>query len=359
VFEMAVEKRKSADKIATGITHKHTQTKHLLRTISPNSIAVIYHHDLDDLAAEGLIRARVQLVVNAGKTMSGKVPLLGPLMILEQGIPIVEIDPCWFSAINDGCQLSLLESGLLMSGQIIPCTVFTRNEWLQSYQKALSSFPGQLPQFIDNSLAFARLEKELVLTPIRYSGLRTRLAGRPVVVVIRGKDFVKDLRALRPYIKHRKPVLIGVDGGADALLEHGHKPDLIVGDMDSVSNHALHCGAELIVHAYANGNAPGLGRIEQLGLSAHTLYACGTSEDLALLLAYDHDCEIIVTIGAHSHMQDFVEKGRQGMGSTLLVRMKVGSKLVDAKGFHMLLKSAESGGLGSRIRRRLTSWLKS
>jgi uncharacterized membrane-anchored protein len=129
-----------------------------------------------------------------------------------------------------------------------------------------------------------------------------------------------------------------VDGGADALLENGFRPDLILGDMDSVSDEALLCGAELVVHAYPDGRAPGLARVEKLGMTATTMPVPGTSEDAAMLLAHGQGAELIVAVGTHSNMIDFLEKGRAGMASTFLVRLKVGSILVDAKGVNKLYR---------------------
>ncbi|MDF2960002.1 MAG: thiamine pyrophosphokinae [Paenibacillus sp.] len=336
---MAVSKKRSLQQ--TGVTQGKAQadriTKRLLRSLSPGSVAVIFHDDLDELAANGLIQAGVKAVINAGQTMSGKIPGHGPLLLLERGIPIVEIDPIWFPMIPNRQELLVKDEEIITGdGLIIPCHPFTKEKWLHLYQTAKDTIHEQLREFIDNTLAYALAERELVLQPLQCPDMKTVLRGRHVLVVVRGREFRQDLAALRSYIRRERPVLIGVDGGADALLDHGFRPDLIVGDMDSVSDAALSCGAELIVHAYRNGEVPGMGRLNALGLQAITLTSCGTSEDLALLLAHDHHCEQIVTVGLHSHMYDFLEKGRQGMGSTLLVRMKVGGKLTDAKGIGKL-----------------------
>jgi uncharacterized membrane-anchored protein len=158
--------------------------------------------------------------------------------------------------------------------------------------------------------------------------------------VVRGYDYKADLKALRTYIREVKPILIGVDGGADALVEEGYKPDIIIGDMDSVADATLKCGAELIVHAYAGGRAPGLSRLQELGLSATVFEAAGTSEDIAMVLAYEKSAELIVAVGTHANLVEFLDKGRQGMSSTFLVRLKVGGKLVDAKGVNKLYRSS-------------------
>jgi len=160
-----------------------------------------------------------------------------------------------------------------------------------------------------------------------------------VLIVVRGYDYKQDLASLRPYIREYRPVLIGVDGGADALLEAGYLPDVIVGDFDSVSNKALSCGAELVVHAYRDGRAPGLERVHQLGREAVIFPSTGTSEDIAMLLADDKGATIIVAVGTHATLVEFLDKGRSGMASTFLTRLRVGGKLVDAKGVSQLYRS--------------------
>jgi uncharacterized membrane-anchored protein len=157
--------------------------------------------------------------------------------------------------------------------------------------------------------------------------------------VVRGYHYKEDIATLRPYLREYRPVLIGVDGGADALLEAGYLPDVIVGDFDSVSTKALTCGAELIVHAYRDGRAPGLERVHQLGRDAVIFPSTGTSEDIAMLLADDKGAELIVAVGTHGTLEEFLDKGRSGMASTFLTRLRVGSKLVDAKGVSMLYRS--------------------
>ncbi|UQZ82034.1 thiamine pyrophosphokinase, catalytic domain [Paenibacillus konkukensis] len=345
---MAITNSKTtAVPIAKGTARKHRVTKELLRIIRPGCIAVIDHDDLDDLAAEGLIAAGVTCVVNAGQTMTGTAPVTGPLLLLERGVPVMEIEGSALSFINDDEELTVTAESITAGKRTIPCAAFTRERWLYFYKQAHHGHHERLREFIDNTLAYADKEKDLVLKPLYCPELRVRLEGRHVLVVTRGRDYKQDLAALNGYIEAYAPVFVGVDGGADALLEQGYRPDLIIGDMDSASDRALRCGAELVVHAYPDGEAPGLGRIRKLGLEAAVLSSCGTSEDIALLLAYDHQCEKIVTVGGHSHMFDFLEKGRKGMGSTVLVRMKIGSKLTDAKGIALL-----NCGLDKRLRKQ-------
>ncbi len=63
-----------------------------------------------------------------------------------------------------------------------------------------------------------------------------------------------------------------------------------------------------------------------------TICIPGTSEDAALMLAYHNNAELIVLIGGHSCMKDFLAKGRQGMASTFITRTLIGDKLLDCKG---------------------------
>jgi uncharacterized membrane-anchored protein len=303
-----------------------------------------------------LIEAGVKAVINAGKTMSGRIMTKGPLMLLQSEIPVLEINPLWFPFFQDGMSIELNESGISFEHIVIPCTLFTRSRWSQLYEQAAGCFHERLAGFIDNSLYYADKERSFILSPFPCPRLRTKLEGSHVVVVSRGNGYREDLDTIRAYIKRNRPVLVAVDGGADALLGNGFVPDLIIGDMDSVTDAALRCGAEIIVHSYSDGRSPGLERVRSLGLTCETLSAPGTSEDIALLLAYEMKAEWIVSIGAHSHMNEFLEKGRAGMGSTLLVRMKIGGKLIDMKGIHYL-QSREKRGLFQRFgRSSLWEW---
>lgn len=314
-------------------------TKVLLRDLPPGRIVVLQHRDLDEVAAQELIDQKVKAVINCELTMSGRYPTHGPLMLLQEQIPIWEADAAAFEAFRTNAEITVYEDRILLEDQEISCSPFTREKWLSMQQQANERTTQLMEHFIDNTLTYAMREMHAVMGPLPHIALQTNMEDRHVLIVSRGKGYKKDLLAAKAYIAEVKPVLIGVDGGADALLECGYLPHLIVGDMDSVTDKALSCGAEIVVHAYADGAAPGLSRIDALGLSAHVLPCFGTSEDMALLLAFEKRCEVLVTVGARTHMIDFLEKGRAGMGSTLLVRMKIGARLVDIKSIGILYKS--------------------
>lgn len=312
-------------------------TKALLRSIQPHRIAVLVHENIDEMAAHGLIEAKVKAVINAAPTMNGHYPLYGPAILLRAGIPIIEIARQDYYAFEDDMDIIVDQSSFIqLSEHTIASVPFTLERWMILNEQAQNNIGKQLNHFIDNTLNYAALEKNMVISPMSLPFIKTVLHNKPVLIVVRGRGYKQDLLTLQHYINTVKPVLIGVDGGADAMLRLGYKPDLIVGDMDSVSDEALYSGAELIVHAYRDGRAPGLQRLHELNLNAATIEASGTSEDVALLLAYEKKAKQIVTVGAHTCMNEFLAKGRKGMGSTMLVRMKVGAKLIDAKGISML-----------------------
>lgn len=312
------------------------KTKRLLQRISPGQIAVIAHENVDEMAANGFIEKRVKAIINSLPTMNGHYPTLGAKIIQDAGIPIYQITPEAFSLFEEGEEVEIKKGWILNHNKKIKTEAFDTIKRDYFLQLAYCNMDEELQRFINNTLTYAQKEKDFVLKPLPIPPLKTSIAGKHVLVVVRGRGYKEDLHMIRSYIQDYSPVLIGVDGGADALIEAGLRPDIIIGDMDSVSDEALSYGSEIIVHAYPNGRAPGIVRTNQLGMKASILPSPGTSEDVAMLLAYEKNAELIVTLGTHTHMIDFLEKGRKGMSSTMLVRMKIGTKLIDAKGVSKL-----------------------
>lgn len=288
-----------------------------------------------------LVDAKVAAVINAAKSCSGRYPNLGPSVLLDAGIPLIDSvgeDP--FKGLREGETIELDDGRICRAGgTVAEGELLTRERVKELVEASKANLGAELEKFAENTLAYVTTEKSLLLDPAHLPDVRTSINGRHALVVVRGESYKEDLAIIRTYIHEMKPVLIGVDGGADAIIELGLKPDMIIGDMDSVTDSALGCGAEIIVHAYANGKAPGLERVQKLGLQPHVCSVPGTSEDLALLLAYEKGAELIVAVGTHSHLIDFLDKGRKGMSSTFLVRLKVGNRLVDAKGVSRLYRS--------------------
>jgi uncharacterized membrane-anchored protein len=328
-----------------------TRTKNLIKRLHPGEIAVIDHADLDQVAADSLVTAKVRLVINASPSMTGRYPNPGPRLLLEAGIPILDrVGRPTFDAIIEGDLLEIHDNQIWHNGVMLGEGRLLRLAEIQRKLREIrKNLAVELDRFLHNTMEYASKEKELILGNLKLPEIRTRFEGRPVLVVVRGQNYREDLTVIKSYIRDNHPVLIGVDGGADALLEFGYRPDIIIGDMDSVSDPVLNSGAEIIVHAYPDGRAPGMARIQELGLAAETFPSYGTSEDIALLLAYEKGADLIVAVGTHSSMVDFLEKGRAGMGSTFLVRLKVGSILVDARGVSRIYRS--------RLKMRYLAWI--
>ncbi len=319
---------------------KDRRTKNLTARLRPGDIALISHPDLDTTAARALRDCRVSAVVNAAPCITGRYPNRGPSVLLDANIPILEgIGEDAFNAIADGQQGFLLEDALkLANGSCFEGTHLTRFLVDAQLTAAQANLSDELDHFARNTLEFLAAEKSLLFDPIDAPRLKTKFEHRHVLIVVRGEGYKEDLAMLRDYLRDARPVLLAVDGGADALLEAKLRPHIILGDMDSVSDAALRCGAELIVHGYAKGDkkAPGLERMEHLGLSATVFPSPGTSEDVAMLLADALGAKLIVAVGTHFSLEEFLDKGRAGMASTFLTRLRIGSKLVDAKGIARL-----------------------
>ena len=321
-----------------GIARVDRRTKDLIKRLQPGDVAVIDHEDLDRIAAEGLIQARASAVVNAAASLSGRYPNVGPLLVAAAGIPLVDqVGSELLDRLHEGQPVRVVGAEVWVGPVLAASGVRQTLQGLEAaYEASRLSLGEELARFAENTLEYMRRERHAVFDALNLPALRIDLRNRDVLIVVRGNDYKDDLRALRSYVREMRPVLVGVDGGADALLEFGLKPDIIVGDFDSVSDEALHCGAELIVHAYPGGLSPGAARLEPLGLAHHTLEAPGTSEDIAMLMAYEKRAALVVAVGTHASMVEFLDKGRAGMASTFLTRLKVGPLLVDAKGVSRL-----------------------
>ena len=324
----------------TGIVLRGNRTKDLVRRLQPGDVALIEHPDLDEVAADSLRRAKVRAVLNAAESITGKYPNLGPSLLLAAGIPLFDAPPRVAEKLADGDRIAIDEDGVLWRERKRLDRVQRLTEEIvrDRLERARANLPSEVEKFMDNTLDRAEREKDFFVAPLPVPPLKTPIEGRPALVVVRGHRHRADLAALRSFIEDMEPVLIGVDGGADALLEAGRRAHIVIGDMDSVSDEALQAADDVVVHAYPDGRAPGWARVERLGLPARRMAAPGTSEDLAMLLAHDAGAELIVAVGAHSNLIDFLEKGREGMASTVLVRMKVGYRLIDARGAGLLYK---------------------
>ncbi|MDO5645096.1 MAG: putative cytokinetic ring protein SteA [Dermabacter sp.] len=326
----------------TGTARVGRRTKDLTSRIQAGDIAIIDHEDLDRVAAEALVARQPVAVINAARSISGRYPNMGPKILVDAGIRVLDVvDQDLMETVREGRLVTIegptvsTSEGERLSGQVYtPALVEVK---LAQAREGLSE---QLEAFAQNTMEYMLRERELLIDGVGTPDVVTEFQDRPVLIVVRGYHYREDLQALQPFIRENRPVIIGVDGGADAVLEAGYRLDMIIGDMDSVSDRCLKSGAEIVVHAYRDGRAPGLERVRELGLAdgAVTFAASGTSEDIAMLLADDKGADVIVAVGTHGTLEEFLDKGRAGMSSTFLTRLRVGSKLVDAKGVSRLYR---------------------
>jgi uncharacterized membrane-anchored protein len=322
----------------TGHAKLDRRTKNLVKRLSADDVAIIDHTDLDRVSAEELADSGVRVVVNVAPSQSGRFPNPGPLSLVRAGVRLIDVTGGdLFESVHEGELVTVRGAGIYRNGT---CLATGRVLDELELERMLSEQRGRvteaLESFAENTMRYLREEGRILAEGIDFPALATRFRDRHALVVARGPGYKRDLRMVKPYIRDFKPVLIAVDGGADALLEAGYTPDVIVGDMDSVSDKALRSGAELLVHGYRNGSAPGEARARGLGVAYEIVRAQGISEDLALLLAYEKGSELIVAVGTHFNMIEFLERNRAGMSSTFITRLKVGEILIDAKGVSRL-----------------------
>jgi len=321
-----------------GVARLGERTKHLVKRLRPGEIAVIDHVDIDRIAAEELIEAGVIAVLNASPSSQGRYPNAGPLMLARAGVTLIDAPGGdLFDRIKDGDRVRIVGELIYVGEeQVARGRVLRVPELEREMEEHRARIDGALAEFAENTVAHVREETDLLTGNIAFPATRASFRDRHVLIVVRGDRHRRDLKALRAYIRDVRPLIVAVDGGADGVLEAGLKPDLILGDMDSASDAALCCGAELIVHAYPDGRAPGRERLQQAGLEHRVVPAAGTSEDVAMLMAHEKGAALIVSVGAHFNLVEFLDRKRGGMSSTFLTRLKIGERLVDAKGVSRL-----------------------
>jgi uncharacterized membrane-anchored protein len=323
----------------TGHARLDVRTKRLVKRLEPGDIAVIDHADLDRVSAEELIESGVGVVVNVAPSTTGRFPNPGPLTLVRGGVILLDAPGATlFEQLTDGEDVTVRPAGVFRNGtRIAAGHLRGERELVEELEAQKTRLASAIETFAENTMRYMREEGRDLAEGVAFPFVRTRFRDRHALVVARGPGYKHDLQIVRPYIRDFRPVLVGVDGGADALVEAGYRPDMIVGDMDSVSDVALRSGAELVVHAYPDGEAPGAERLDRLGIPYHAVPAFGISEDVALLLAHEKGAELIVAVGTHFNLIEFLERNRSGMSSTFMARLRVGEILVDAKGVSRLV----------------------
>jgi uncharacterized membrane-anchored protein len=340
--------RRMVARTVSGPVRSGRRTKLLVKHLARGDIALIDHQDIDRVSAEELIAAGVGAVLNCSASSSGTYPNLGPQLLVEAGVLLVDLpNDELFALLDDGDPLVVLAEGpadgitgeVLRKGRLLARGAVLGLERVRAETDERRREIGEaLERFAHNTIEHMREERELLAGRLQLPRFATDFRDRSTLVVVRGVEHQRDLRALRPFIRDMRPVIVAVDGGAEALLEEGLKPDMIVGDMDSAGEAALRCGAELVVHSYQDGRAPGRERLEQMGVPFKLVPAPGTSQDVAMLIAAEKGARLIVSVGSQFNLVEFLDRNRKGMSSTFLTRLRIGEILVDAKGVSRLYR---------------------
>lgn len=333
----------------TGTVRMDRRLGNVLRRSNPGDIAVIEYLDLDRSSAEALLAHGVAAVVNAVPFISGRFPNLGPELLAQAGVVLLDdVGPGVFSRIKDGARVRVHEDDVYLGDERVASG---RRLELEDVQRLMDEARGglttQLQSLTHNTTEFLRREQDLLLHGKGVPELRTRLTGRPVVVVARDFAHRDELQRIRSFIKEQHPVLVGADAGADSLIAAGLRPDLLVlgegglarpGGVESrvVSDKALTRSREVLLHSDASDRLVGADRLDRLGVRAHRLAAGGATEDIALLVADIKGASLIVTVGTHATLDEFLDRHRSGLASTFLTRLRVGPRLVDARSIPLL-----------------------
>src|SRR6201992_3114014 len=323
----------------------------LLRRVCPGDIVVLDVLDLDRITADALVEADIAAVVNASPSVSGRYPNMGPEVLVNNGVTLIdETGPDIFKKVKDGAKIRLYEGGVYAGERrLIRGTERTDHDIADLMREAKSGLAAHLEAFAGNTIEFIKSESPLLIDGIGIPDTDIDLRRRHVVIVADELDATEDLKALKPFIKEYQPVLIGVGSGADTLRKGGYRPQIIVGDPDQISTDPLQCGAQVVLPADADGHAPGLERIQDLGVGAMTFPAARSAVALALRLADHHGAALLVTAGHTANIETFFDRTpTQSNPSTFLTRLRVGEKVVDAKAVATLYRNHISAGGSAR-----------
>jgi uncharacterized membrane-anchored protein len=325
----------------SGVARLDRRVGRLLSRLHAGDIAVVDIADLDRSTADALVAAEVAAVINVQASISGRYPNLGPEVLISHGIPLLDgVGRDVFTDLKEGTRVRL-DADVLYAGdrQVARGVRQTAESVAKSMADAKAGMSAHLEAFAASAQQHMLREKDLLLDGLGLPALRTNFIDRHVLLVAHGYDFKADIKALKHYIREFRPVLVGIDGGADVLRDAGYRPDLIVGDMDSVSEAALREATEVVAQADYQGRVTGLSRVQDLRIEPVVFPTSGSSEDAAMLLADAGNPKLIVTVGIRATLEEFLDAGRGGMASTVLTRLKVGGRLVDAKAAAQLFQT--------------------
>jgi uncharacterized membrane-anchored protein len=339
--------RLQTDAGVTGTARTDRRTTALLPRLRSGDVAVLDHVDLDGPTAEALVEAGVVAVVNRSPMISGRFPNRGPQLLVDAGIPMVDLahgldGRDLLAAVADGRPVQVSGGSVLVGDQVVAeGRALSAEDVADQLGAAESGLSSQLHTLTHNTAEFLRREEALVLHGEGVPQTRTRLRGRPVVVVAQGPDDVAELRRIRRYLREVEPVVIASGDGLTVARGAGLRPDVVVLDARAEElppAKALRECRDVVITQATSGMRAGMGadRFERLGVRVLTMQTSATPADAALLLADAAGATPIIGVGLRGTIDEFLDGNREGLGSGFVARLKVGPRLVDADAVPML-----------------------
>lgn len=311
-----------------------------LGKLGEGDIVFVDSPDMQRRLAEQIISHRPAAVVNLAPYSTGTLPTFGPHLLLDAGVPLFEAAGTEMRAkIRDGKKVTVSSTGQITVGRKVAgqAQPVSRSEVDATFAQAQRGLVENMEAYFGNTIEFIHSEAALLIDGVGAPELGDVMADRKVVVVSPAPDTRQRLTELKNFMQEYTPVVIGVGSAADTLADMGYAPDIIVGDPTDVAAENLRSDARVILPADPDGYAPGLERIQDLGVGAMTFPAATDSPtDLAILLATFHDAEMIVTVGQPVELDRIFADSATTAGTpatepaALLARLKAGRKIVDS-----------------------------
>ena len=338
----------------TGTARVGTPTSTVLPRLQPGDIAVIDHLDLDRDTATALVEAGVRAVVNAAPMISGRYANLGPEVLAEAGVLLVDrIGRDGLDRIEDDHEVRLHDGVVYAAHGEGPGTEIATGRALDldrlrgEMDRDQSGLIAQIDTLTQSAGDFLRREQDLLLGGRGLPQLTTKLDKRPVVVVAEADH--ASLQAIRPFVREQAPVVIAVGAAADDLLGLSWAPDVVIitaGEPRSVpSADALRIATDVVLVAPRGSSLAEQATIEAVATSApHLVDTSASAEGVALLLADDNGAALVVGVGLHTRLEDFLDGQRDGGAGTFATRLKLGDRLVDAAAVRSLYTGRAGSG---------------
>ena len=329
-----VENAGPADVLVKGVLRDCTPGGKGFRKFKSGDIAVIDAANISRQEAQSVIDMRPSAVINLSRFTTGSIPNYGPHMLLDAGLLLLEAPTSAFAeSFKDGKKTTLYSNGDIFFGDkaISASNPLDRAGADRNFSASQRTLVDNMEAFFGNSTQFIHSEGPLLIDGLGIPELGQDFKGRKVLIVTPQRDHRRKIKLLRNFIREYDPVLIGVNEAADTLFEVGYKLDLIVGDPTHIGSETLRSGARVILPADPDGHAPGLERIQDLGVGAMTFPAAVESPaDLAVLLADFHEASLIVHMGEICDLDAIFNGSAHATPSALLTRLKAGAQLIEA-----------------------------